>query len=700
MKTGRVTTFSYDGLNRLKTTTKFDKSSEILGYDNVGHLVSRTMANKMRWQAVYNSTTGQKTSENLASGNAADGSATKNSYTFAYNSSTAALGAGLIKTVTDGRNVVTNYTGYSSFNRPTNITFTGSAGVVSFSRNLTYDNRGNPTDLKDNYGTVAPSTEVLRSYDAVGQLLSDEVRSNVGNFSANSTLTSTNTVSNITQSWDAEGRRSNLAYNSGGTNYPLFDYAFNAAGQLTSVAEHVTGFAGGDSTYSYTYDTNGLLLTRANRFRNVTLGNFTLRGQPGSVTSIEGSAYGSPQARLTETLSWNADGRLGSVALINNLANATSAGETRAYGYDTDGHLQNETFGAVYAGSPATANTTYGFDAGSYNGTLGVRVSANTTFLLANGSVRNVSNVTAQSAAFNNAGLFVNGTASINGFGRPAGETQNITVPGSGGIIASTGNFAGVQFGLNITNALITSANHTFEIASTNGATGNLNFNITPNSTYNPNGTTSARHDWNIPLMLWPGNFSLTAYLANTTAGAPANSTYSFTTSNYTISPASATGALNITYDNNGFVTARTWFWNNMTAIAYPTGTPFNVDKQVLSDTLTWDAAGRLLLVTRRDAQNNGFDERSVYDPLGRRIHVTDKPTGSTLAPDMITSIYDPQVEFLEIGAQQSTTTATITGFPPQNTTATLITSVWKSFTGPTRVEPMAASRAWVDWRP
>ena len=45
----------------------------------------------------------------------------------------------------------------------------------------------------------------------------------------------------------------------------------------------------------------------------------------------------------------------------------------------------------------------------------------------------------------------------------------------------------------------------------------------------------------------------------------------------------------------------------------------FNVGTQ----TLTWDAFGRLLKVTERDAQTNGFNWAAVYDGSGRRLRTT-----------------------------------------------------------------------------
>ena len=66
-----------------------------------------------------------------------------------------------------------------------------------------------------------------------------------------------------------------------------------------------------------------------------------------------------------------------------------------------------------------------------------------------------------------------------------------------------------------------------------------------------------------------------------------------------------------------------------------------------------WSPLGRLIKVADRDAANTGADWNAVYDGLGRRLKVAQQAVASG-APSggavLTTSIYDPQVEFLEIG--------------------------------------------------
>jgi RHS repeat-associated protein len=91
-------------------------------------------------------------------------------------------------------------------------------------------------------------------------------------------------------------------------------------------------------------------------------------------------------------------------------------------------------------------------------------------------------------------------------------------------------------------------------------------------------------------------------------------------------------------YDLAGHVTKRVWL--NGTNVAR-------------TQTLSWDARGRLMKVTERDALTNGYDWSAVYDPLGRRLRTTTIVTNGPLRTNATTTIvqyFDPAVEFLEVG--------------------------------------------------
>ena len=73
-------------------------------------------------------------------------------------------------------------------------------------------------------------------------------------------------------------------------------------------------------------------------------------------------------------------------------------------------------------------------------------------------------------------------------------------------------------------------------------------------------------------------------------------------------------------------------------------------------EAFTWDALGRLWSVERRNTDGTGYDWSAVYDGLGRRISTTYTPlfggTPQTAQTSVVASVYDPQVEFLELGVK------------------------------------------------
>jgi RHS repeat-associated protein len=94
-------------------------------------------------------------------------------------------------------------------------------------------------------------------------------------------------------------------------------------------------------------------------------------------------------------------------------------------------------------------------------------------------------------------------------------------------------------------------------------------------------------------------------------------------------------------------------------ALGTPVNQTFDATGQVATrapadatDTMTWDALGRLIAVARRDGSNNGFNWTAVYDGLGRRLQTTQQTvSGGTASgtPLVIQSSYDPEVEFMEL---------------------------------------------------
>jgi RHS repeat-associated protein len=93
-------------------------------------------------------------------------------------------------------------------------------------------------------------------------------------------------------------------------------------------------------------------------------------------------------------------------------------------------------------------------------------------------------------------------------------------------------------------------------------------------------------------------------------------------------------------YYVDGNVSARFWF---------------NSQSQMTrGQLLFWDACNRLTHLLERDAKNNGYNWSAVYDGLGRRVQTSTVLVTNSVAinsqPTTISSFFDPQVEFLEVG--------------------------------------------------
>ena len=101
------------------------------------------------------------------------------------------------------------------------------------------------------------------------------------------------------------------------------------------------------------------------------------------------------------------------------------------------------------------------------------------------------------------------------------------------------------------------------------------------------------------------------------------------------------------TFDPAGYITNRVW--------KNPSGT---VER---TQTLSWDARGRLHAVTERDATNSGYNWSAVYDGLGRRLSTTTTLVTNGVvyasSSQTLNSYFDPQVKFLELGVQNGSQT-------------------------------------------
>lgn len=145
---------------------------------------------------------------------------------------------------------------------------------------------------------------------------------------------------------------------------------------------------------------------------------------------------------------------------------------------------------------------------------------------------------------------------------------------------------------------------------------------------------------WRADMELSPGPHQLRVAAAHPSGQFTALATNSFTSS---IPYQSTTD----TFDGGGNVTQRVWLEAD--------GTPHR------TQTLSWDARGRLHAVSDRDASGSGFNWTAAFDGLGRRLSTTSLLVTNGIAfgssPTVINSYFDPQVEFLELGVAYGTNT-------------------------------------------
>ncbi len=142
---------------------------------------------------------------------------------------------------------------------------------------------------------------------------------------------------------------------------------------------------------------------------------------------------------------------------------------------------------------------------------------------------------------------------------------------------------------------------------------------------------------WRAALELTPGAHQLQASALHPSTLYTAGATNWFTNN-------AASERLERTYDAIGQVTQLVW------------KDPSN--QVVRTQTLTWDGPGRLVNVTERDSQNNGYDWSAVYDGLDRRLRTTTIPVtngvGYGASRKLIDQYFDPEVEFLELGISEN----------------------------------------------
>jgi RHS repeat-associated protein len=136
---------------------------------------------------------------------------------------------------------------------------------------------------------------------------------------------------------------------------------------------------------------------------------------------------------------------------------------------------------------------------------------------------------------------------------------------------------------------------------------------------------------WRSLLEIRPGPHTLEALAIHPSGHYQTNRSVTFTNN--------AIDQTTLSYFSEGQISVRIWT---------------NLGQTNRIQTFTWDAKGRLVRQTERDASTNGYNWSAVYDPLGRKIRTTTilVAQGNVLTnqPKTIHQYYDPEHRFLELG--------------------------------------------------
>jgi RHS repeat-associated protein len=183
--------------------------------------------------------------------------------------------------------------------------------------------------------------------------------------------------------------------------------------------------------------------------------------------------------------------------------------------------------------------------------------------------------------------------------------------------------------------------NSTFQYAAFGHANGQATFSAWLDShPVSITGVGTNAMQWRAAIELTPGTHQLKVAAAHPSGFYTAWTTNAFTNN---IAYQSTTN----TFDGAGNITVRIWRNANGTTNR--------------TQTLSWDARGRLHKVTERDSNTNGQDFTVVYDTFGRKLQTTQIIVTNGVAfsnqPVVINHYFDPLCEFQELGVSQGSQT-------------------------------------------
>jgi YD repeat-containing protein len=563
---GQFTRNSYDARGNLLSTTNALNNTNAYAYDPFDQVVSQTLPDGTVTRFTHDAA-GDLLTSGVASGAlvyewAYDDARrlvtmrlySGNAYTrrsdYAYYPAGTPW-AGLLQTLTAPR--CTTTTTYDDSLHPKTVISSGSSPETNETTNYTYDRRGRVIAVSQRFDSDAagPATQVSRTYDGYGQLLTETV------------MVADQTFSGVTQTWDAAGRRASLNVAGSTLAAPLFTYRYRADGLLAQVTAN-------QQDYSFGYTDSGMLTKSISPFRTLTI---DARDAAGRILRRTTTVRGSPA--MTEAMAWRIDGTLDTYTVTRSGGGTRS--EARVYRCDARGQpVSDQQAPAVGEKTALTNALDDGFPL------LEVRTDAKAEDV--------------DVFADDNAPDWERNRARADSIGARSADQRLPPDPQPPSADAFGGRDNRVARGL---QRILRSYRDQQDVIAILGL-----------AEQSPEKKLNFRRARKIQRVLSPQFMA-----ANGNGGDQGD-------------------RIKSTDDADGRVVSRTWESGRM-------------------QTLTWDAFGRLNKVVQRDRAGDGYDWSAVYDGLGRRLKTTKQPV-SAGAPrgqaTVTTSVYDPQVESLEIG--------------------------------------------------
>lgn len=405
-------------------------------------------------------------------------------------------------------------------------------------------------------------------------------------------------------------------------------WTYDPRGLLTTIAENYTSNSSPATSVSRAYDAYGQLQGETITVGASTYPSSISRDSAGRRTSLGLTLFG-------YNYTWRADGMLSS-------STGPTGGGT--YSYDNAGQLVTRTLGPRVTTISSRDGTGHPLSVAT---TLSGSAFMTETIGYTGDGLMSSHQIVRSDFTDNRSFTYASSTrwltSEIVGLNSSANWTNNFTydngVVAGPGILTSAAQPSSAMWsgGADAQSRITSQTNHTIIRQAYGRVNGQASVTATLDGINIPVQITGTNaQTWEATLELTPGSHTLTA-----TANHPSGQ---FTTNASVTITNNATDSARSTYSGAGQITNMVWL------------TSGGVTNRTRA--LSWDARNRLIAVTDRDTNNNGFNWTAAYDGFGRRIQTTEtivtNGTALSTTPILVTHYFDPSYEFLELGVVEN----------------------------------------------